>query len=85
MDKVRELVIEKMARGDYEIKPCPFCGKTPELMSKEFFEGLDKEYGRACISVECTGCKAELNDHTSDEHNYYVRAFIVVDKWNRRV
>lgn len=83
-NKLREVVIAKMQNGEYEMKPCPFCGEKPVLMDKDFFDKLVSEYGRALISVECQRCDVSLHDHTSDENDYYVRAFYVVEKWNRR-
>ena len=82
--KLRETVITKMQSGNFELKPCPFCGGQPKLMNKKLFEELDSENGRACITIECEKCELDFHDHTSDEHNYYVRAFLVTEKWNRR-
>ena len=84
-NKLREMIISKMKNGEYELKPCPFCSGQPKLMDKQFFEELDSDHGRACITIECKNCDIEMYDHTSDEHDYYVRAFLVADKWNRRV
>lgn len=83
-NKLREVVIAKMQNGEYELKPCPFCGEKPVLYRKEDFDELDEKNGRACISVDCPKCSLNFYDHTSDEHDYYVRAFYVVEKWNRR-
>ena len=66
------------------IKPCPFCGKKPILMSRERFEGLQDKNGIACITISCENCHLDFYDHTHDEHNYYVRAFYVISKWNER-
>lgn len=82
--KLREAVIAKMENNEYELKPCPWCGGRPKLMTKKFFEGLHPEEG-ACITIECEACDACLYEHTHDESNYYVRAFLVTEKWNRRV
>lgn len=81
---LREAVIEMMNSGTYELKPCPFCGSTPTIMSREFFEELDEENGLACITINCKNCGLDFRDHTHDEHNYFVRAFLVSEKWNRR-
>ena len=84
-ETLREMVIAKMQEGNFGLKPCPFCGEEPVMMSKDFFEELVNENGKACISIECHNCNVELHDHTHDENDYYVRAFIVSEKWNRRV
>ncbi len=83
-NKLREVVIDKMQSGDFELKPCPFCGGQPQVMTQRFFEGLVEDNGRALISIECPNCDMSLNDHTSDENDYFVRAFIITEKWNRR-
>ena len=82
---LREMIISKMQTGDYELKPCPFCGGEAEFDSQDFFEDLEAEHGRACIGVKCEACHVSLLDHTTDEHDYFVRTFIVGEKWNRRV
>ena len=82
--KLRETVITKMQSGNFELKPCPFCGGQPQMMTQRFFEELVEKYGRACIEVECLNCNLSLHDHTSDENDYFVRAFIITEKWNRR-
>ena len=84
MDKLREMIIDKMRNGEYELKPCPFCGGQPEMMTQKFFEELVEEHGHACIAIECPNCDLSLHDHTSDENDYFVRAFIITEKWNRR-
>lgn len=84
--KLREAVIAKMQRGDFEIKPCPFCGGEPTLMSKETFEhlkGVDGD-GKACITIECNKCHLDFYEHTHDEQDYYIRTFLITEKWNRR-
>ena len=80
---LREMVIAKMKNGEYELKPCPFCGGKPKLMGEQFFNELVAEYGSALIDITCSKCNLQLADH-SDAHDYYVRAFIVSEKWNRR-
>lgn len=82
--KLRETVITKMQSGDFEIKPCPFCGGQPKMMTQEFFEELVEDNGHACIAIECPNCNLSLHDHTSDENDYFIRAFIITEKWNRR-
>lgn len=83
-NKLREVVIAKMQSGNFELKPCPFCGKQPQMMTQMFFEELVEDNGRALISIDCPNCDMSLNDHTSDENDYFVRAFIISEKWNRR-
>lgn len=81
---LREMIIAKMQNGDYELKPCPFCGGQPELENREMFERLDYNGNGACITVECHKCSLDFYEHTHDEHDYYIRAFMIVEKWNRR-
>lgn len=83
-NKLREVVIAKMQGGDFELKPCPFCGGEPKMMSQKFFEELVEDHGRACISIDCPNCDLTLHDHTSDENDYFIRAFLITEKWNRR-
>lgn len=83
--KLREAVIAKMQSGDFEIKPCPFCGGQPEIEDEETFVKLDTNHNGACIDIQCPRCNVQMYDHTHDEHDYYVRAFLVTEKWNRRV
>lgn len=82
--KLRETVITKMQSGDFEIKPCPFCGGQPKMMSQDFFEALVGDNGRALISIECPNCDLSLHDHTHDEQDYFIRVFLITEKWNRR-
>lgn len=81
---LREMIINKMQNGNYELKPCPFCGGKPTLEKKDLFEKLDKENNGACIGIRCDQCNLDLYEHTHDEHDYYIRAFLITEKWNRR-
>lgn len=83
---LREAVINMMETESLEIKPCPFCGGTPALMSKDYFEHLKEigDDGKACITIECHKCQLNFYDHTHDEQDYYIRAFLITEKWNRR-
>ena len=83
-NKLREMIIDKMKNGEYELKPCPFCGSQPVLEDREMFEKLDHNCGGTCITIECHECNLDFYDHTHDEHDYFVRAFLVTEKWNRR-
>lgn len=85
-DKLREVVIAKMKNGEYELKPCPFCGGKPILMSQEYFEHLKEigDDGKACMTIECHKCSLDFYEHTHDEQDYYIRAFLLTEKWNRR-
>lgn len=84
--KLRETVITKMQSGDFEIKPCPFCGGQPIMMNQETFEYLKNVDGdgKACFSLDCPKCNLNFYDHTHDEQDYYIRAFLITEKWNRR-
>lgn len=84
---LREAVINMMKSEALEMKPCPFCGSTPELMKEEVFEHLKEigDDGKACITIECHKCHLSFYDHNHDEQDYNIRKFLVVEKWNRRV
>ena len=91
MEKVREMIIDSMMHGRFEMKPCPFCGGKPSFMSKGMFDELVEENGRSLMSITCK-CGAELRDFSreysdngEEENDYYVRAFGNLVKWNRRV
>jgi hypothetical protein len=82
---LRDIIVEKMKNGAYELKPCPFCGGKPTMMDKQRFEFLQSDGGIACITVACKTCGLMFYEHTHDEHDYYIRAFMIAEKWNRRV
>ena len=81
---LRETIVNKMKNGEYQLKPCPFCGGKPKLEDREQFEELDRKGNGACITIECNKCSLDFYEHTHDEHDYYIRAFMIVEKWNRR-
>lgn len=83
---LREAVINMMETEPLEIKPCPFCGGKPVLMSKETFEHLKEigDDGKACIAIDCPKCNLNFYDHHHDEQDYNIRKFLVIEKWNRR-
>jgi heterodisulfide reductase subunit B len=83
---LREAVINMMETEPLEIKPCPFCGGTPTLMDQKTFEHLKEigDDGKACITIECHKCQLSFYDHTHDEQDYFIRKFLVTEKWNRR-
>ena len=84
---LREAVIRMMETEPLEIKPCPFCGGTPTLMDQKTFEHLKEigDDGKACIAIDCHKCQLNFYDHTHDEQDYFIRKFLVIEKWNRRV
>ena len=83
---LREAVINMMKEEPYDLKPCPFCGGQPSLMDRGTFEHLKEvgDDGRACITIECKKCNLSFYDHTHDEQDYFIRKFLVSQKWNRR-
>ena len=83
---LRESVISMMKEEPYDLKPCPFCGENPVIMDRGTFEnlkGMDAD-GKACITIECRKCNLQFYDHTHDEQDYFIRKFLVSQKWNRR-
>ena len=82
---LREAVIDLIETEQLAIKPCPFCGGKPEIMDEEMFERLKEvdENNMACITIKCSKCHLAFYDYTN-ERDYFVRKFLVVEKWNRR-
>ena len=65
--------------GDYELKPCPFCGAEAEFASGYYNDLFS-------ASVDCTNCLASTHadsdryyNHTTDELEN-----MVIEAWNRR-
>jgi hypothetical protein len=56
-------------------------------MNQETFEHLKNVDGdgKACFSLDCPKCNLNFYEHTHDEQDYYIRAFLITEKWNRRV
>lgn len=69
-----------------KMKPCPFCGQKDELSitSKEIFNELEEEDGRACIKVRCGRCDLEKTDYHFDFTDYNDRLVLLVITWNER-
>lgn len=59
---------------DVTLKPCPFCGGTPTVITDDFYDGL--------ISIECcqVGCRANVQGETYDL-NEKDKA---IEHWNTR-
>ena len=74
--------------GNTSVKPCPFCGSRDRLsiMSREFFNKLVDDDGRAKIDIECTRCKLEMSDydHGGIDNDYDFRRKRLISKWNNR-
>ena len=69
-----------------QLKPCPFCGRTPQITTEKCFASLEwnKDYpnnGRdlyiekTMYSVECTCCKLTQSFNAEEE---------AIAAWNRR-
>lgn len=54
-----------------ELKPCPFCGSLPEIISRRPFVNKTKWYW-----VQCQRCKAETADRFNIDD--------AVSVWNKR-
>jgi Lar family restriction alleviation protein len=57
-----------------ELKPCPFCGETPEL------EAFIDRFNRIKYGVECHGEDCEINLFT----DWYADKKEAIEAWNRR-
>lgn len=68
------------------LKPCPFCGKTNELVitSKSSFQDLYCEHGSAAISIECERCSLNLYELRYAGSKYDVKVEKLIKKWNER-
>lgn len=69
-----------------KLRPCPFCGGTPEITTEEHYGDLllSSEDGKACIRIRCPECKVEMYDHNYNFNAYEDRLVLAVAKWNRR-
>jgi Lar family restriction alleviation protein len=56
------------------LKPCPFCGKRPEIDTRKPFESV---YPRCLISCQNTHCPAMLEVESETEEE-------AIAKWNTR-
>lgn len=67
------------------LRNCPFCGGKAQFSDggKERFDALVKEYGSACLLIECTDCGARMFIH-HDVMDYDEMVDIGIRKWNRR-
>ena len=57
-----------------KLKPCPFCGKTPEL--KAFYSAKSAYYFVECRNFDCS-----MYCYTKKSFGNYVDA---IEAWNRR-
>ena len=69
-----------------KLKPCPFCGEKPEIITEEHYGDLmvASEDGKAVIRIMCPDCHVEMYDHSYDFPAYEDRLVLAVAKWNRR-
>lgn len=72
---------------EIKLKPCPFCGGTAKLDARKGYEERQTYYGKACLSIECLDCGAQVTayNHTDGPLPYEVMAEAAAEKWNRRV
>lgn len=57
------------------LRPCPFCGGTPELKDWKFAW----EYGTI---IKCSSCEACISEGVVGGNGWHSRA---IEKWNRRI
>ena len=71
---------------EIELKPCPFCGGVVELDARKGYEERQEYYGKACLSIECMDCGAQVTayNHTDGPLPYETMAAAAAEKWNRR-
>lgn len=69
-----------------KLKPCPFCGGPVKLDARKGYEERQEYYGKACLSIECMDCGAQVTayNHTDGPLPYEVMAKMAAEKWNRR-
>lgn len=70
-----------------KLRPCPFCGKAPEITTAEDYGDLmvASDDGKAVVRIMCPDCHVEMYDHSYDFPAYEDRLVLIVQKWNRRV
>ena len=68
------------------LKPCPFCGRAPEITTAEDYGDLmaASDDGKACMRIMCPDCHVEMYDHSYEFPAYEDRLVLIVQKWNRR-
>lgn len=69
------------------LKPCPFCGQTPDITTEAHYSDLmvESDDGKACLRIRCPGCQVEMYEHSYAFTAYEDRLVLMVNKWNRRV
>lgn len=65
--KAKELTI------DTEVKPCPFCGETKDIVVEEYKTIVGNRW-----RIVCFGCMAGI------DRGYDQTPYRLVDAWNRR-
>lgn len=71
---------------EIKLKPCPFCGSAATMDARNGYEKRQEYYGRACLSIECMDCGAQVTayNHTDGQLPYETMAEAAAEKWNRR-
>lgn len=59
-----------------ELKPCPLCGKEPELYISDF----NTPYVR--VSVICRECELHMENECKGDYKEIIKS--QTDRWNRR-
>ena len=67
-----------------ELKPCPFCGAKPEIVTRDVEPQGDPWYGAKCETFVLCDCGACLFDGAFHE-GFYDAEIRAVAAWNRRV
>jgi hypothetical protein len=68
------------------LKPCPFCGRAPEITTAEDYGDLmvASDDQKAVVRIMCPDCHVEMYDHSYDFPAYEDRLVLITSKWNRR-
>lgn len=72
--------------SDTELKPCPFCGGTPEQDYQQGYRTLSEGRRDHAAAIYCTTCNATMTICRGDTRDLTDedRMFILVENWNRR-
>jgi hypothetical protein len=83
LQKASDLLFPKDRIGVMELKPCPFCGKTPKIVRTDVEPQGDSWYGRRMETYVSCECGATLFDEGF--HMGFWSNEEAEKRWNTRV